>query len=339
MASSLRDWLPGVIQSLTPWLSSYDIPKGERWLPTIERTMQEVDVAILCLTPENIRSPWLLFEAGSFSNWSSAPRIFIYALGISLKSLIGPLSQFQIIAADKSGSYFLLQCLNSLEPHNKLREDVLENIFEANWPWLQRSLNALTIESSSQSDISLTVDEKLDEILKLLRIQTTSHPEVLSDESFPIDNSAISKPTVFIGSSVEGLAIAEAIQLGLDIVAECTIWNQSVFPPSKTIIEGLVDVSRSFECAVLILTPDDMLIKRGTESDVPRDNLIFEAGLFTGALGRARTFLIYSRDAEVSLPSDLDGVTKVTFGERQDGNLHAALGPVCTQIKRALGLA
>ena len=60
---------------------------------------------------------------------------------------------------------------------------------------------------------------------------------------------------------------------------------------------------------------------------------------FTGTLGRAQTFLVYCRDAKMTLPSDLAGVTAATFAERSDGNLHAAVGPVCTRIKRALGIA
>jgi predicted nucleotide-binding protein len=82
-----------------------------------------------------------------------------------------------------------------------------------------------------------------------------------------------------------------------------------------------------------------MVVKRGFAAVAPRDNIIFEAGLFTGTLGRARTFLVYCRDTKISLPSDLAGVTAATFAERSDGNLHAALGPVCTRIKRALGMA
>jgi len=137
---------------------------------------------------------------------------------------------------------------------------------------------------------------------------------------------------------MEGLSVAESIQLGLDEVAECTVWNQGAFSPSRTIIESLVDISREFDCAVLVLTPDDMVAKRGAAAEAPRDNIVFEAGLFTGTLGRARTFLVYCRDAKLALPSDLAGVTAATYAERSDGNLHAALGPVCTRIKRALGL-
>ena len=72
---------------------------------------------------------------------------------------------------------------------------------------------------------------------------------------------------------------------------------------------------------------------------MPRDNLLFELGLFTGALGRARTFMVYCRDDKLHLPSDLAGVTAATYPAREDDNLEAALGPVCIRIKRAMGAA
>jgi predicted nucleotide-binding protein len=151
--------------------------------------------------------------------------------------------------------------------------------------------------------------------------------------------TARERPRVFIGSSTEGLPVAEGIQVGLDHAAECTIWNQAVFGLSSTTIETIVDAAAGFDFAVLILTPDDTTTRRGKSADSPRDNLIFELGLFTGILGRARTFLVYPRDTNIYMPSDLAGVTAATYAERSDGNLEAAVGPVCTRIKRAMGAA
>lgn len=145
-----------------------------------------------------------------------------------------------------------------------------------------------------------------------------------------------SRPRIFIGSSVEGLPVAEALQLGLDHDAETTLWSQGVFGLSHGTLEDLVRASREFDFAVLVLTPDDLTIRRGTTGNSPRDNVIFELGLFMGALGRARTFIVYCRDTKPELPSDLAGVTPATYASRADGNVQAALGAACTQIKRAI---
>jgi Predicted nucleotide-binding protein containing TIR-like domain len=144
------------------------------------------------------------------------------------------------------------------------------------------------------------------------------------------------KPRLFIGSSVEGKEIAEMIQLGLEYDVEATIWYQGVFGLSQGSLESLVTAANSFDFAVLILTPDDLKSKRGDDVGSPRDNVIFELGLFMGALGRERTFIVYCRDFVIDFPTDLAGVTPATFGKRSDNNMQAALGPVCTKIKSAI---
>jgi predicted nucleotide-binding protein len=147
------------------------------------------------------------------------------------------------------------------------------------------------------------------------------------------------KPRIFIGSSVEGLTIAEHVQLGLDHQAECTVWSQGVFGLSSGTLDGLLQARKNYEFAVLILTPDDLVHKRDDQKNSPRDNVLFELGLFMGALGRERTYIVFCRDDKPDLPTDLAGVTAATFAKRNDGNLEAALGPVCTQIKKAIKAA
>lgn len=142
------------------------------------------------------------------------------------------------------------------------------------------------------------------------------------------------KPRVFIGSSTEGLGVAELIQLGLEHVADCTLWTQSTFILGKTVIESLEDAAIRHDFAVFVLTPDDLVLKRGTLSARICDNPLFELGLFIGKLGRGRTFIVKDRD--ITLPSDLDGVTAAAYSARIDGNMEAALGPACTRIKQAM---
>lgn len=144
------------------------------------------------------------------------------------------------------------------------------------------------------------------------------------------------RPRLFIGSSTEGLQVAKALQVGLDHSAEVALWSQGVFGLSQGNLEELVRASREFEFAALVLTPDDLLERRGQAGNSPRDNVIFELGLFMGALGRDRTFIVYCRDEALQLPSDLAGVTAATFGRRSDGNMRAAVGVACTLIEDAI---
>jgi hypothetical protein len=145
---------------------------------------------------------------------------------------------------------------------------------------------------------------------------------------------------MFVGSSVEGLPIARAIQIELDHDCEVTLWSQGVFGLGQGTLEALVRIIDRFDFAILVLTPDDLVESRGRELQGPRDNVLFELGLFMGGLGRDRTFVVHDRSANLKMPTDLAGVTTATFEPRSDDNLQAALGAVCAriaQVMRSLG--
>ena len=145
------------------------------------------------------------------------------------------------------------------------------------------------------------------------------------------------KPRVFIGSSTEGLPVARAVEFNLKDEIEAVLWK-NVFDPSKTTIENLEQNLDTVEFAVLIITPDDLRTKRETTSEVPRDNVVFELGLYMGRLGRDRTFLVkVENGSDPQLPTDLLGITVVSVkGTRSDDDVAAALSPAAFQISRAI---
>lgn len=145
------------------------------------------------------------------------------------------------------------------------------------------------------------------------------------------------KPRVFIGSSVEGKRIADAIQQNLSYTAYPTIWNQMVFPLSGNALESLIRAAAENDFAVLVLSPDDAARIRDEAAIIPRTNVVFEAGLFFGKLGRDRAFVVQPRSYPgFTLPTDLLGVTPATYDEAHyQRNPQAALGPACTEISNA----
>ena len=147
-------------------------------------------------------------------------------------------------------------------------------------------------------------------------------------------------PALFLGSSIEGLNTAYAIQQALDYDAEPTVWSQGLFQPSQSVLFELVKSLSRFEFAVFVFSPDDTVKLRGTEFLAVRDNVIFELGLFMGALGPSRCFYLVPRSVgALHLPSDLAGITPLTYNAaRLDGNLLAALGPACNEIRNAIKL-
>lgn len=144
------------------------------------------------------------------------------------------------------------------------------------------------------------------------------------------------RPTVFIGSSREGLPIAESIQVNLDQCADVVLWSQGVFGLSDGTLSSLVNALDAFDFAILVLTPDDTAIVRDDAVSQPRDNVLFELGLFMGGLGRDRCFVVYDRTSQIKLPSDLAGVTAATFQPHASKEYVAALGSASTQIKAAI---
>src|SRR5262249_3986074 len=122
--------------------------------------------------------------------------------------------------------------------------------------------------------------------------------------------------------------------------AEVMLWNEDVFPPGSTFIESLVKALPRFDFAVLVLTPDDLVQSRNDEILGPRDNVIFELGLFMGHLGRSRTFAIHQANAPVKIPTDLSGVATLQYSwPRSDGSHMAAVGAACDGIRQAMSVA
>lgn len=145
------------------------------------------------------------------------------------------------------------------------------------------------------------------------------------------------KPRVFIGSSVESLPIADAINQNLDHQSEVTIWRNGTFNLSNTTIDSLLQKTTSVDYAIFIFSPDDLSVIRNKEEKIVRDNIVFELGLFIGKIGKERCYIVKPRGVDLHLPSDLLGLTTADYEpNRSDGDLASALNFACTQIKKEI---
>jgi hypothetical protein len=145
------------------------------------------------------------------------------------------------------------------------------------------------------------------------------------------------KPSLFIGSSTEGLEFARAIRTLLARDADVTLWNEGFFKLGSTFIESLVNSLPRFDFAALVLTKDDLVESRNLQTFGPRDNVVFELGLFMGGLGRSRTFIVHQADAKIKIPTDLSGVNTATYQwPRKDMNYDASVGPAADSIRRVI---
>lgn len=142
---------------------------------------------------------------------------------------------------------------------------------------------------------------------------------------------------LFIGSSSESLPIAQAISQALKDEIDCTIWTDSFFKLSHTSIESLSAGVDKFDAGIFVFGEDDALISRGADFYSPRDNVVFECGLFCGHLGPKRTFVVRPKSRALKWLSDLQGFTPAQYDEvlaRTD--VDRAIKPACDEIRSQL---
>jgi len=122
----------------------------------------------------------------------------------------------------------------------------------------------------------------------------------------------MTKPRIFLGSSGKQAKLLQAITRGLAEVAEVEPWT-TTFNPGRSTLDRLVELSREVDFAAFVFAQDDWTTMDASEPGQasPRDNVVFEAGLFGGALGIRRTFILHANGSK--LPSDLLGLTSIRY--------------------------
>lgn len=144
------------------------------------------------------------------------------------------------------------------------------------------------------------------------------------------------KPRIFIGSASESLGIARMLERRLHLKAEVVMWDAVMVAIGETSLDALINIVDTVDFAILVFSNDDKVLSRGIDFDAPRDNIIFELGLFMSKLGKNRTFIV-NNSIGLKIPTDLAGVTyAILDSNRQDKNLAAAVSPVCTEIEMQL---
>ena len=131
------------------------------------------------------------------------------------------------------------------------------------------------------------------------------------------------KPRIFLGSSGKQAKLLQALTRGLEEIAHVEPWT-TVFNPGTTTLGRLLELTREVDFAAFVFARDDWTNVGATAADAadagqasPRDNVVFEAGLFGGVLGMRRTFILHASGAK--LPTDLLGLTCVRYDAAAGG--------------------
>ncbi|MFC0340547.1 TIR domain-containing protein [Paracoccus niistensis] len=139
---------------------------------------------------------------------------------------------------------------------------------------------------------------------------------------------------VFIISSVEALPIARIIEDAFEHDPFAVqLWTHGCFKVANYTLQDLEAAVDNSDFAVAIAHADDVTESREEKWPAPRDNVIFELGLFMGRLGRSRAILMEPRGVDVKLPSDLAGVTTIPYRFAKGGENHRLMSPACNKLR------
>ncbi len=146
----------------------------------------------------------------------------------------------------------------------------------------------------------------------------------------------MTKPRIFLGSSGKQAKLLQALTRGLGEVAHVDPWTTS-FQPGTSTLERLLELTREVDFAAFVFAQDDFTAvntttpTEGAGQAAPRDNVVFEAGLFGGVLGMRRTFILHAKGAK--LPTDLLGLTCVRY---EDATTAAEIRTLNQKLRSAI---
>ena len=131
MAAVFHGWLPKVVPGFQPWMSSKDIDKGKQWFGELQDFLGEATSCIICVTAENVRSPWIYYETGAIATKKQDVLVCPYLVGIGVSMIAdGPLAQYQCTEATKDDTLALIRSLKQSTSPSRTMKGLLCGNFE-----------------------------------------------------------------------------------------------------------------------------------------------------------------------------------------------------------------
>ncbi|HUU17378.1 MAG TPA: hypothetical protein VMW72_09535 [Sedimentisphaerales bacterium] len=211
LAKIFRDWLPSVIQAVKPYYSTDDIAKGMRGNTVIAKELEQAGVGLICLTPDNLDAPWIMFEAGALSKKLDTSRVCpILFAGLETTDLKGPLVPFQAAKFNKEEIRKMLTMVNKELGEDALETKVLDSVFEKWWPDLEQRVESLLSEAPESAPRTVRNDrELLEEILTITRSMST---QVRLTASLQRHAARVREPGQPLIGSTEAIALASLLK-------------------------------------------------------------------------------------------------------------------------------
>lgn len=160
-------WIKCVLQSSEPWISTHDIESGTQWNNEISGELASSSLGIICLTKENQKRPWILFEAGALAKGLSENKVCPFLIDLEPKDIEGPLSQFHHSLPKKEGVFKLIKTINSSLGKRELPLDVLNKVFNTYWNQFEKEFKDINRKfKAEKKEIQEKVEEDEKDILK-----------------------------------------------------------------------------------------------------------------------------------------------------------------------------
>lgn len=141
------------------------------------------------------------------------------------------------------------------------------------------------------------------------------------------------RPHIFVGSATETEELAEkiakALKKALKGRVDIALWRQ-VFRLGVVTLSALQREAAKCDFAVFVWGISDLTVSRRQRSRAPRDNVVYEAGLFAGALGAQRVFVVHANNTKI--PSDYNGVTTARFDPKAP-DIDDIVQQICDGVK------
>ncbi|WP_440955085.1 TIR domain-containing protein [Methanosarcina sp. Mfa9] len=207
VAIILKDWMPNVIQSIKPYVSSEDIEKGTRWSKEISKELEVTNYGILCVTKENVTRPWINFEAGALSKSVSESKVCPFLIDLKTSELTrSPLSQFQSTSYDREDILKLMSSINNSCGEKRISDTYLEKSFDMWWSLLENKLDC-ALNKHPENVASTEIEEEI-KIITSLAMSSDGRRFICVEAQNHGDKSVFLKvPSFTIKSSTDHLPI------------------------------------------------------------------------------------------------------------------------------------
>jgi hypothetical protein len=259
-------WLPRVIQSLRPYMSSVDIDKGARWSSDIAVQLEDTHYGILFVTKGNVASPWLNFEAGALSKSPVVSRVSPFLFDVSTVDLInGPLTQFQATKNTREDIKQLVFTLNRGTTEPFIEGEMLNSIFDKWWDDLAQPLDALARrEDRKPEDLGARHVVDTNEILmQVYEMQLSLQRRLATLEAFP---RALPSVQARNRNDDQFESLVPDIELVTDVLTTSfpRLTTQMIGRAVESAFRQSHDINEAYELAKSVLSRQNSLALRST---------------------------------------------------------------------------